>query len=258
MLRQGPGDPAWSLEAERRRLLRRYALNGDREDLERLVVSYRPLAQALARQYDAAGARDDLEQAAYEGLIKAIQRFDFDRGCAFTSFAVPTILGELRRYRRDTAWAVRVPRTVQERAQAVRAATDRLTAARGRAPTARELAEWIGCDEEEVVDALLAASSMSTVALDGPAGSEDDPAIVADRLGTLDPGYEQVECLAAIEDALPVLSPAEMTVIKLRFDDDLTQREIARRLHVSRSEVARVLRGAVERLRSIAVSGSPA
>ena len=239
-------------------MLRRYARHGDKEDLERLVISYRPLARALARQYDAAGAREDLEQAACEGLIKAIKRFDPDRGCAFTSFAVPTILGELRRYRRDTAWAVRVPRKVQERVQTIRAATDRLTATQGHAPTARELAVWVGCDEEEVVEALLAASSMSTVALEAPSDSDDEAITVADRLGSADPGYEHVECLAAIEDALTALSPAEMTVIKLRFDNDLTPREIAGRLEVSRSEVARVLRGAVERLRSVAVSGSPA
>ena len=258
MLGPAPNGPPGSREAERRRLLRRYALNGDSDDLERLVISYRPLARALARQYDAGGAREDLEQAACEGLIKAIQRFEPDRGCAFTSFAVPTILGELRRYRRDTAWAVRVPRTVQERVHSVRIASDRLTAANGRAPTTRELADWIGCDDEEVVEALVASSSMSAVALDSPAGADEDAVTVADRVGETDPGYEQVECLAAIEDALPVLSPAEMTVIKLRFDDDLTQYEIAGRLRVSRTEVARVLRGAVERLRSVAVSGSPA
>ena len=258
MLHSGSGDPLPSLEADRRRLLRRYARHGDRGDLERLVISYRPLTRALARQYDAAGAREDLEQAASEGLIKAIQRFDPERGCAFTSFAVPTILGELRRYRRDTAWAARVPRTVQERVQALRPATDRLTAANGRTPTARELADWLGCDEEDVVEAFCATSSMTAVALDSPAGSDDTAGTVADRLGRTDPGYEQVECLAAIEDALTTLSPAQMTVIKLCFDDDLTQREIAGRLHVSRSEVARVLRGAVEQLRSVAVSGSPA
>jgi len=258
MLHPGSGGPARSLEVERRRLLRRYALHRDKEDLERLVISYRPLARALARQYDAAGAREDLEQAACEGLIKAIQRFDPARGTAFTSFAVPTILGELRRYRRDTAWAVRVPRTLQERVQALRAATDRLTAAHGRAPTVRELAGWLGCDEEGVVEALCAASSMTALALDSPSGTDDDAASVADRLGTADPGYEHVEDLATIEDALGVLSPAEMTVLKLRFGDDLTQREIAGRLQLSRSEVARALGGAVERLRCVAVSGSPA
>jgi RNA polymerase sigma-B factor len=258
MLDPGSGGPARSPEVERRRLLRRYALHRDKQDLERLVISYRPLARALARQYDVAGARDDLEQAACEGLIKAIQRFDPARGTAFTSFAVPTILGELRRYRRDTAWAVRVPRTVQERVQAVRAAGDRLMAAHGRPPTARELADWIGCDEEDVVEALCAASSMTAVALDGPSGADDDAASVADQLGTADPGYEHVEDLATIEDALATLSPAEMTVLKLRFGDDLTQREIAGRLQLSRSEVARALKGAVERLQCVAVSGSPA
>jgi RNA polymerase sigma-B factor len=171
---------------------------------------------------------------------------------------MPTILGELRRYRRDTAWAVHVPRAVQERVQALRVASDRLTAALGHAPTARELADWLGCDEQAVVDARCAASSLSAVALDSPSGADDDAGTVVDRLGTADEGYEHIECVAAIEDALTALSPAEMTVIKLRFGDDLTQREIAGRLQVSRSEVARVLSGAVERLRSVATSGAPA
>jgi RNA polymerase sigma-B factor len=259
MLRPGSSESARALESERRRLLLRYSRHGRKDDLERLVLSYRPLARALARRYETVGARDDLEQAACEGLIKAIQRFDPDRGCAFTSFAVPTILGELRRYRRDTGWAVRVPRALQERVQAVRTATDRLTAAWGRAPTVRELADWVGCDEEEVIEALCATTSLSVVPLDGPSGADGDAGdAVVDRLGIAEPGYEQVEYLEAIEGALGALNPTEMTVIKLRFADDLTQREIAGRLEVSRSEVARVLSGAVERLRSVALSGSPA
>ena len=258
MLRPGSSAPARRLEAERGRLLRRYAYHGRADDLERLVLSYRPLARGLARRYESSGSREDLEQVACEGLIKAIKRFDPDRGCAFTSFAVPTILGELRRYRRDTGWAVHVPRAVQERVQALRAASNRLTAATGRTPTARELADWMSCDEEAVVEALCAASSLTVVPLDRPPGGDDDADSVVDRLGMADPGYDLVDCLAAIEDALGKLSTAEMTVIKLRFGDELTQREIAGRLHVSRSEVARVLSGAVERLRSVVASGSPA
>jgi RNA polymerase sigma-B factor len=258
MPQAGSSEPARSRESERRRLLLRYARDGHPEDLEWLVLSYRPLALALARRYQTVSSREDLEQAACEGLIKAIQRFDPDRGYAFTSFAVPTILGELRRHRRDTGWAVRVPRAIQERVQDLRAATDRLTAASGRAPTARELADTLGCDEEQVVEAMCAASSLTLVPLNGPADPEGDAGRVVDRLGVAEPGYEHVECLAAIEEALTALSPAEMTVIRLRFGDDLTQREIAGRLQVSRSEVARVLRGAVERLRSAAVPSATA
>jgi RNA polymerase sigma-B factor len=251
-------EPRRALDQRRRRLLRRYARSGDRDDLEQLVVSYRPLARALARRYEAGGAREDLEQAACEGLIKAIQRFDPDRGAAFTSFAVPTILGELRRHRRDTAWPARVPRAVQERVQAVRAATDRLTATSGRPPTAQAIADTLDCGVEEVVEALCAASSLTVVPLDDPPRPDDDGGTVINRLGATDPGYDQVECIAAIEDALPALTQAQLTVIRMRFGDDLTQREIARRLDVSRSEVARALGAAVERLRSVALSGSPA
>jgi RNA polymerase sigma-B factor len=258
MLRPGANEPARRLERERRRLLRRYARHGRADDLERLVLSYRPLAGGLARRYESSGSRDDLEQVACEGLIKAIKRFDPDRGCAFTSFAVPTIVGELRRYRRDTGWTLHVPRAIQERVQALRAASDRLTAASGRTPTARELADCMTCEEEQVVEALCAASSQTVVPLDGPPRTDGDADSVGDRLGVAEPGYDQVDCLAAIEDALGKLTPTEMTVVKLRYGDELTQREIAGHMHVSRSEVARVLRGAVERLRSVAASESPA
>jgi RNA polymerase sigma-B factor len=249
-MHSGTHAPSGARQNVRRRLLRRYARLRRPEDLEHLVRSYRPLVRALARRFGSPDAREDLEQAASEGLIKAIQRFEPERGVEFATFAVPTILGELRRHRRDTAWPAHVPRRVQERVQAVRAATDRMTSASGKPPTARQLAYWLRCDEEEIVEALCAASSVTVVSLDGPARPENDALAVVDRLGTTDPGYEQVECLAAIEDALPLLSPAQRRVIRMRFGDDLTQSQIAGRLGVSRSEVARVLGAAVERLRS--------
>jgi RNA polymerase sigma-B factor len=251
MLRPGSQNGARTDERTRERLLRRYARWKRPDDLEELVLSYRPLARALARRYaTAAGAREDLEQAAYEGLIKAIQRFEPERGAAFASFAVPTILGELRRYLRDTAWPAHVPRSLQERVREVRAAAEHFSAVHGRHPTASEIAREMTCADEAVVEALGVSSALSVVPLDGPARDHDAPASVGDLVGADDPGFERVECLAAIEEALPLLTRGQKTVLQLHFSEDLTQRQIAGRLGVSRSEVARDLGDAIARLRT--------
>jgi RNA polymerase sigma-B factor len=251
MLRPGSPNGTSTDERTRERLLRRYARWKRPEDLEELVLSYRPLARSLARRYvTATGAREDLEQAGYEGLIKAIQRFEPERGAAFASFAVPTILGELRRYLRDTAWPAHVPRSLQERVREVRSASEAFSAVHGRHPTVRELARELGCDDEPVAEALGVSTALSVVPLDGPARDHDAPTSVAEHVGVVDPGFERVECLAAIEGALPALTHGQKTVLRLHFAEDLTQRQIAWRLGVSRSEVARDLGHAVARLRA--------
>ena len=237
----------------RDRLLRRYARHRSAADLESLVVSYAPLARSLARRYARGGAADpDLEQVACEGLVKALQRFDPDRGTPFTSFALPTILGELRRFIRDTSWCAHVPRRVQERVQAVRRATDAFTARNGRPPTAPELADAARCTVEDVVEALAASATCRTVSFDAEPADDDDGATLADRLGTDDPAFEHVEHLASIERALPGLAPEEQAVIRLRFAADLSQREIALRLGVSRSHVGRLLERSLDHLRAVA------
>ena len=253
MLRPGAPNRATTDERARERLLRRYARWRRPEDLEKLVLSYRPLARALARRYGtAAGAREDLEQAAYEGLIKAIHRFEPERGAAFASFAVPTILGELRRYLRDTSWPAHVPRSLQERVREVRSATEDFSAVHGRHPTACELARGMGCDDEVVVEALGVSSALSIVPLDAPAREHDaSTATVAEQVGVDDPGFERVDCLAAIEEAVPALSRGQKAVLRLHFAEDLTQRQIAGRLGLSRSEVARDLGAAIARLRVV-------
>jgi RNA polymerase sigma-B factor len=241
-------------ERVRDRVLRRYARWRRPEDLEALVVSYRPLARSLARRYATPpGSREDLEQAAYEGLIKAIHRFKPERGARFESFAVPTVLGEVRRYLRDTAWSARVPRSLQDRAREVRSAAEGFSAVHGRAPTARELARALGCDDETVAAALGVASSLSVVSPDAPAlQAGAATASAAEQLGADDPGYDRVECLAAIEESLPALTSGQKTVLRLHFGEDLTQRQIAAQLGRSRSEVARDLGEAVARLRAVA------
>ena len=252
MLRPGSQNGASTDERTRARLLRRYARWKRPEDLEELVLSYRPLARALARRYaTAAGSREDLEQAAYEGLIKAIHRFEPERGAAFASFAVPTILGELRRYLRDTAWPAHVPRSLQERVRQVRAAAEDFSAAHGRHPTAPELAREMACEDEAVVEALGVSSALSVVPLDRLARDHDAAVPVAEQVGVDEPGFERVECLAAIEEAMPMLTRGQKTVLRLHFGEDLTQRQIALRLGVSRSEVARDLGEAIARLRAV-------
>jgi len=253
MLRPGSQNGASTDERTRERLLRCYARWRRPEDLEELVLSYRPLARALTRRYaTAAGAREDLEQVAYEGLIKAIHRFEPERGAAFATFAVPTILGELRRYLRDTAWPARVPRSLQERVREVRAAAEEFSAAHGRHPTTSELAREMSCDDKAVVEALGVSSALSVVPLDGPTRDHDAPASIAEQVGVDDPGFERVECLAAIEGGVPMLTRGQRAVLRLHFAEDLTQRQIAGRLGVSRSEVARDLGDAIARLRAVA------
>jgi RNA polymerase sigma-B factor len=248
----GSATPAQTgrVHSDRERLHRRYARFRRPDDLERLVLSYRPFARSLARRYMAsADAREDLEQVACEGLIKAIQRFDPARGNEFTAFALPTVLGGVRRYLRDTAWPAHVPRSLQERARAARVQAAACTAATGRAAGVNDLVRVLGWTHEEVVDALEAASSLRVVSLDGGA---DEPGAVATRLGVEDAGYERIECLAAIEQALPLLSESQRSVLRLRFEEDFDRKEIAGRLGVSVPEAGRALRAALAHLRSAA------
>ena len=253
MLRPGSHDFSDRNETARKRRLRRYARWRRPEDLEALVISYRPLARALARRYTTAWCtREDLEQAACEGLIKAIRRFEPDRGTPFESFAVPTVLGELRRFLRDTSWPAHVPRSLQERVREVRSAAEELRALHGRAATVGELAERLGCDQEPIVEAIGVTASLNVLPLDRPFRQDDAATTsVAEHVGVDDPGYERVDCLAAIEDALGALTAGQKTVLRLHYAEDMTQRQIAGRLGVSRSEVARNLNDAVARLRAL-------
>jgi len=231
-------------------LHRRYARAGDPADLEALVVRHRGLARSLARRFaHTSHAFDDLEQVACLGLVKAIKRFDPARGCAFATFAVPTITGELKRYCRDAGWAAHVPRPMQERARAVRRCGEELATQRRRSPTVREIAGRLGLEQEQVVDALCAAAALAPVPLDSGSDEEDErgPA-VADRLGAEDAGYELAECRAALERALPQLGAREKVVLRLRFAEDLTHEQIAARLGIPTGQVARLVGGALHEL----------
>jgi RNA polymerase sigma-B factor len=232
-------------------LLRRYAASREPADLEALVVRYRPLALSLAHRYAHGPApHEDLEQVACLGLVKALQRFEPSRGFAFTSFAVPTIAGELRRWHRDTAWAAHVPRRMQERVLEARAAGDRLAAERGRAATAGDVADALTWATEEVVEARCAAEALAPVPLDAPPGSE--AAGPQHPLGVEEPGFELAEGRAVLERALRGLTSREREILRLRYDEDLTHEGIARRLDTTAGSVAHALARTVAHLAELA------
>ena len=223
---------------------------GDLAARDELVEQLRPLARRLAARYrNSAESREDLEQVAYLGLLKAIERADPDRG-PVVRFAVPTIMGELKRHFRDYGWTMRVPRSLQERFLEVGDAVDRLTTTLGRSPAPREVAEATGLTVEEVVEALDAATAYAPTALDAPRRSDEgEDGSLADVVGEVDGAYEVVELGATLTPALRQLPERERQILRLRFDEDLTQSEIAERIGISQMHVSRLLRRALERLR---------
>ena len=233
-------------------LLRRYARERRASDLDVLVRRFQPLARSLARRYRGSSVgRDDLEQAASLGLVTALQRFDPERGCAFSTFAVPTILGEIRRQHRDTLWPAHVPRLVKERARQVRVTGDELATQHGRAPRPAEIAARLGYGEEDVVEALVAGATLNRVSLDHTVGDSDESSPLAVAVGDDDPGFELAECRADLERAIPQLDDAERRVLRLRYAEELTFAEIGRVLAVRPAHAARLARRSLDHLRAL-------
>jgi RNA polymerase sigma-B factor len=241
---------------EDRRLLERYHHEGDQAAREALVDRFLPLARQLARRYQRGGEPlDDLVQVASLGLLKAIDRFDPARETAFSSFAVPTILGELKRHFRDKGWSVRVPRDLQELAVRVERVGEELSRTLGRAPTPSEIAESIGATDEQVLEAREAAGAYRAVSLDRPRDDEEDDGGISDAVGIEDPGFRLAEASATVERLMRVLTDREREVLRLRFEEDLTQSEIGERVGVSQMHVSRLIRQSVARLRDVAEAG---
>ncbi|BBY17275.1 RNA polymerase sigma factor SigF [Mycolicibacterium litorale] len=218
---------------------------------DRIVERCLPLADHIARRFDGRGEpRDDLVQVARVGLVNAVIRFDVDAGSDFVSFAVPTIMGEVRRHFRDNSWSVKVPRRLKELHLRLGSATAELSQRLGRAPTASELAEELGMDRDEVVEGLVAGSSYNTLSIDsgGNSGNEDAPAI-ADTLGDFDMGLDQIENREALRPLLAALPERERMVLLLRFFENLTQTQIAERVGISQMHVSRLLAKSLTRLR---------
>jgi RNA polymerase sigma-B factor len=238
--------------AGERRLLERYARDRSPTVREELVERFMPLARRLAARY-AGGAEpfDDLVQVASVGLVKAIDRFDPVRGTAFSTFAVPTILGELKRHFRDRGWSVHVPRDVQERILKVERALADLPSKLGHSPTVQEIAARIEATDEEVLEAMHAAQGHHAVSLDASSsiGDGDDPGPLRDRIGEEDLSFDTVEYGEAIGPILEEISERDRKVLHLRFVEDMTQSEIAEQVGVSQMHVSRILRATIEKLR---------
>ncbi len=245
-----PG-PAEQLAGEKE-LLRRFSRTRDTPVKEELVRRFLPFARSLALRYRGGTEPiDDLVQVANLGLVQAIERFDPERGAAFKSFAAPTILGELKRHFRDRVWNLRLPRGLQERVLKLEGAATELTGKLERPPTVRELAETLGLEETEVLEAFEAAQIRRTLAFDQPVtvvGTPDE-GTVGEQVGSDDHHYEGVEDRAAVEAALPGLTEREVVALSLRFVEDLTQSQIGERIGCSQVHVSRILRGALQRLR---------
>jgi RNA polymerase sigma-B factor len=248
-------DRADAQEAERQLLLR-YHEYGDLASREELTERFLPLARDLALRYTYTDEPfDDLFQVASLGLIKAIDRFEPGRGTKFTSYAAPTILGELKRHFRDKGWALHVPRDLQERTLAVSRATEALSKELGRSPKVREVAKELGCSVEAVLEAQEAAASYEAASLNAPTARDDDEAAsLVDMIGDTDTSYELVESRDAIANTWKALPEVERQVLELRFTHDLTQREIGEQIGYSQMHVSRLLRRALDRLETAAAA----
>ena len=243
-------------QADALRLFRDYRDSRDPAVRERLVGAHLGLAASLASRFSTRNeSPDDLHQAALLGLVHAIDRFDPDRGVQFTTFAWATISGELKRHFRDRTWGVRVPRRLQELYLNTAEATDSLTHLLGRSPTVQEVAERLGVSIEDVLEALEARAAYRLGSIDAPVGDEEGDGGM--QLGEPEVGYGRVEERAVIARLLGRLPPREREIIHLRFDEELTQAEIAERVGVSQMHVSRLLSNSLQRLREWAAAEEP-
>lgn len=209
-----------------------------------------PLADHIARRFDGRGEpRDDLVQVARVGLVNAVIRFNVDAGSDFVSFAVPTIMGEVRRHFRDNSWSVKVPRRLKELHLRLGAATAELSQRLGRAPTPSELAAELEMDREEIVEGLVAGSSYNTLSIDGAGGGTDEAPAIADTLGDVDLNLDQIENRESLRPLLASLPERERQVLLLRFFESMTQTQIAERVGISQMHVSRLLAKSLARLR---------
>ena len=231
-------------------------VSGDADARGELIERLLPLARSVARRYQGAGEPlEDLFQIASLALVKAVDRYDPSRGFAFSSFAVPTIAGELNRYFRDRGWIVRPPRDVQELAFDVERAARVLSQQHGRSPTVAELAAATSRDEEQILEGLCARDARSGLSLHAPRGA--DGVNLEESVATVDSGFERAESRATIDALTANISPLAREILRLRFDQDMTQRQIAESLQVSQMRVSRTLRATLGRLRDIAEHHEP-
>src|SRR6478735_1234426 len=216
-----------------------------------LVHLHLPLVEHCARRFRNRGEPlEDLVQVGTIGLIKSVDRFDTERGVEFSTYATPTIIGEIKRYFRDKGWAIRVPRRLQELRMQIGTASAELTQSLGRSPTPRELAEAIGCSVEEIVEGIESSNAYSTLSLDATDDSDDSTASMLDAIGVDDEGLEHVEIRESIKPLLDRLEPREKKILLLRFFKNMTQSQIAEEIGVSQMHVSRLLNRTLEQLRT--------
>ncbi len=226
---------------------------GDAGAREELVSRFLPMARRLAMRYRRRGeSTDDLVQVASMGLVKAVERFDHRHGAAFPSYAVPTIDGELKRYLRDTSWAAHVPQRMRERVLEVERATETLRRTLGRSPTSAEVAEHMGLELTDVLEAGEAATAYGAVSLDAPVGGDDEGASRAETLGAEEARFDLVEYGVTLGPAIRALPARQRIILRLRFQEDMTQSEIAQVMGISQMHVSRMLRQTLGRLRAAA------
>jgi len=239
-----------------RELFARYHRTRSRRDRDAIVERFMPLARRLAGRYNRrADSLDDLTQVAALALVKAVDRFDPTRGIAFSSYAVPTIVGEIKRHFRDHGWAVRPPRALAERALRVEAAGREFTVEHQRAPTVGELCELTELTQEEVLDALHAARAANATSLDAPVSKQDEGMTsLGDRIGVDDGGYGIVEQRVLLDGLLRGVSPRDREILHMRYFDDMTQAEIGEVFGVSQMQISRLVRNSIERMQIVAES----
>ena len=239
-----------SSQLDDRELLRRYHVDGDRSARELLVQRHLPLVRALARRYAGRGeSLEDIEQVGAIGLIKAIDRYELSREVALTTYATPNVVGEIKRHFRDKGWAIRIPRGLQELNAKMSSTIERLTAKLGHSPSIAEIAEELQTTPEQVLEAMEAGSAYAPVSLSaGPSGEgELDP---METIGTEDANFERSEQRASLEPALEMLPDREREILRMRFEDGLTQTQIAEQVGVSQMHVSRLIRKSLARMRA--------
>ena len=235
------GRPVWDKDRTRE-LFRRYR-EGDEDARQQLIVNHLNLVRFLASKFKNRGEPlEDLVQVGTIGLIKAIDRFDPDRGLEFTTYATPTIMGEIKRHFRDKGWSVRVPRRLQELSQKVSQATEELTRELQRSPSVEEIANRIGASVDDVLEAMESSRAYSAVPLEGGGSDDEETPAVIDHYATVDQDLESTDDRIVLESAIADFSPREQEIIRMRFLEGMTQVEIAERLGISQVQVSRLLR----------------
>jgi RNA polymerase sigma-B factor len=257
--RVGGSGTRWSQRnRERERNLLRRIAELPEDDPERIAARdevvrlHLPLAGFLARRFrDRGESLEDLEQVATIGLLKAVDRFDIDRGVEFSTFATPTMTGEIKRHFRDKGWAIRVPRRLQELRISISRATAELSQASGHSPTVQELAEYLGVTEDDILEGLESSQAYATLSLDASTsdGEDSEGSSLVDTLGGVDPSMARVEARETINPLLAGLPPRERRIVEMRFYENLTQSQIAERVGVSQMHVSRLLSKSLAQMR---------